>query len=81
MPTKRGSHLALSVERLERLCGRKLQRIALSATQRPLEEVAHYLGGAEVTRASDEADDAVSAPPEVSPLRWPTTADSPRRKT
>ncbi len=47
VPTKRGSHLALSLERLEVLCGRKLQRIGLSATQRPLEEVAHYLGGAE----------------------------------
>ncbi len=45
VPTKRGSHLALSLERLEHLCGRKLQRIGLSATQRPLEEVAHFLGG------------------------------------
>src|SRR2546421_9592629 len=47
VPTKRGSHLALSLERLEVLCGRKLQRIGLSATQRPLEEVATFLGGAE----------------------------------
>ena len=47
VPSKRGSHLALSVERLEHLCGRKLQRIGLSATQRPLEEVAHFLGGVE----------------------------------
>jgi ATP-dependent Lhr-like helicase len=46
VPTKRGSHLALSLERLEELCGRKLQRIGLSATQRPLEEVARFLGGA-----------------------------------
>src|SRR6185369_15138796 len=45
VPSKRGSHLALSLERLEQLCGRPLQRIGLSATQRPLEEVAHYLGG------------------------------------
>src|SRR5262249_24893467 len=44
-PTKRGSHLALSLERLERLTGQKLQRIGLSATQRPLEEVARFLGG------------------------------------
>ena len=51
VPTKRGSHLALSLERLEALCGRKLQRIGLSATQRPLEEVAHYLGGAETAEA------------------------------
>ncbi len=44
--TKRGAHLALSLERLEHLCGRPLQRIGLSATQRPLEEVARFLGGA-----------------------------------
>src|SRR3990172_8464239 len=42
--TKRGAHLALSLERLEEAAGRRLQRIGLSATQRPLEEVARYLG-------------------------------------
>ncbi len=47
VPTKRGAHLMLSLERLEALCGRRLQRIGLSATQRPLEEVARFLGGAE----------------------------------
>ena len=47
VPTKRGAHMALSLERLEALCGRKLQRIGLSATQRPLEEVARFLGGAD----------------------------------
>src|SRR5512146_2176952 len=51
-PSKRGSHLALSLERLEALCGRRLQRIGLSATQRPLDEVAHFLGGAETARPS-----------------------------
>jgi ATP-dependent helicase Lhr and Lhr-like helicase len=51
VPSKRGSHLALSIERLEHLCGRRLQRIGLSATQRPLEEVARYLGGVEVPPA------------------------------
>ncbi|KAF1704088.1 DEAD/DEAH box helicase [Pseudoxanthomonas kaohsiungensis] len=51
---KRGSHLALSLERLEALCGRPLVRIGLSATQKPVEEVARFLvGGANVypTRA------------------------------
>jgi ATP-dependent helicase Lhr and Lhr-like helicase len=48
VPTKRGSHLALSIERLERTAGRRLQRIGLSATQRPLEEVARFLGGVDV---------------------------------
>jgi ATP-dependent Lhr-like helicase len=43
--TKRGSHLALSLERLERICDSPPQRIGLSATQRPLEEIAHFLGG------------------------------------
>jgi ATP-dependent helicase Lhr and Lhr-like helicase len=43
--TKRGAHLALTLERLEHLAGRPLQRIGLSATQRPLEEVARFLVG------------------------------------
>ena len=47
VPGKRGAHLALSVERLEHLCGKPLQRIGLSATQRPVEEVARFLGGLE----------------------------------
>nr|MBP9645304.1 DEAD/DEAH box helicase [Pseudoxanthomonas sp.] len=42
---KRGSHLALSLERLEALCGRPLLRIGLSATQKPVEEVARFLVG------------------------------------
>src|SRR5215216_2473569 len=44
--TKRGAHLALTLERLEQLAGRPLQRIGLSATQRPLEEVGRFLVGA-----------------------------------
>jgi ATP-dependent Lhr-like helicase len=43
--TKRGAHLALSLERLETLTERSPQRIGLSATQRPLEEIARFLGG------------------------------------
>jgi ATP-dependent helicase Lhr and Lhr-like helicase len=43
---KRGSHLALSLERLASLCGKGLQRIGLSATQKPIEAVARFLVGA-----------------------------------
>jgi ATP-dependent helicase Lhr and Lhr-like helicase len=42
---KRGAHLALSLERLEALLGRSPARIGLSATQKPIEEVAHFLTG------------------------------------
>src|SRR6266542_1317015 len=43
--TKRGAHLALSLERLEQLNARPPQRIGLSATQRPLSTIARFLGG------------------------------------
>ncbi|MGA9547515.1 MAG: DEAD/DEAH box helicase, partial [Rhodomicrobium sp.] len=43
--SKRGSHLALSLERLEALAGKPLLRIGLSATQKPIETVAHFLAG------------------------------------
>ena len=43
--TRRGAHLALSIERLASLCDRPPQRIGLSATQRPVEEVARFLVG------------------------------------
>ncbi len=57
VPSKRGAHMAFSLERLEALVGtsfpgRRLQRIGLSATQRPLEEVARFLGGAETVVSS-----------------------------
>ncbi len=48
--TKRGAHLALSLERLEVLSARAPQRIGLSATQRPLTTVAAYLGGRQPTQ-------------------------------
>src|SRR5918912_1193602 len=43
--TKRGAHLALSVERLQRLVDAPIQRVALSATQRPLEEIGRFVSG------------------------------------
>src|SRR5437868_12256256 len=49
---RRGAHLALSIERLAALTKRPLQRIGLSATQNPIEEVARFLVG---TRAIDQA--------------------------
>jgi ATP-dependent Lhr-like helicase len=53
VPTKRGAHLALTLERLQALTGKPLQRIGLSATQRPLEEVARFLGGVETQGTSE----------------------------
>ncbi len=44
-PTKRGAHLMLSLERLAAITGQAPQRIGLSATQRPLDEIARFLGG------------------------------------
>ena len=43
--TKRGAHLALSLERLERLVEAPVQRIGLSATQRPLDEIGRFVSG------------------------------------
>src|SRR5262249_51208334 len=44
-PNKRGSHLALSLERLASLCGGSLLRVGLSATQKPIDTVARFLVG------------------------------------
>src|SRR5712671_3110436 len=49
-PNKRGSHLALSLERLSALCPQRLLRIGLSATQKPIEDVAQFLIGAGESR-------------------------------
>ena len=51
--TKRGAHLALSVERLDRLSGEPVQRVALSATQRPIEEIGRFVSGARPIRIVD----------------------------
>src|SRR5262245_16814416 len=47
VPTRRGAHLAVSLERLADICETPPQRIGLSATQRPLDVVARFLGGSE----------------------------------
>ena len=54
--TKRGAHLALSLERLECLTARPPQRIGLSATQRPVETIARFLGGVGPGRAGESRD-------------------------
>ncbi len=51
--TKRGAHLAVTVERLERLVDEPFQRIGLSATQRPLEEIGRFVSGARPIRLVD----------------------------
>ena len=54
--SKRGVHLALSLERLEALAGRKLTRVGLSATQKPIEDVARFLVGTRNLNADGSAD-------------------------
>jgi len=73
VPTKRGAHLALTLERLEALTRRRIQRIGLSATQRPLEEVARFLGGAEEkgTGIREQGTGAISDEPGASFFRRP----------
>src|SRR5438876_5077097 len=66
VPTKRGAHLMLSIERLAALRDESagaLQRIGLSATQRPLDEVARFLGGVE--RVSSQRRKSTDAEAEI----------------
>ena len=85
-PTKRGAHLMLSLERLEEITSRPPQRIGLSATQRPLEEVAHFLGGwsarrARRARSPSSTPASASRSRSTSSSRWRTWATSARRRT
>ncbi len=57
--SRRGAHLALSLERLDHVAGRPLQRIGLSATQRPIDEVARFLVGVGGVEADGRADCAI----------------------
>ena len=56
---KRGSHLALTMERLDHLAGRRLPRIGLSATQKPIEEIAQLLVGTDRRAADGRPDCAI----------------------
>ena len=72
--SKRGTHLALSLERLDLLAGRDVQRVALSATVRPVEQVAAFLGGDRAVKvvapaASKQWEVMVSTPSLTDP--WP----------
>ena len=85
VPSKRGAHMALSLERLEALTGRRLQRIGLSATQRPLEEVARFLGGSDtsgtsITQSMTELPQAEEIEAEVSSVLMEVAGDEADRK-
>ncbi|HEU5213184.1 MAG TPA: DEAD/DEAH box helicase [Gaiellaceae bacterium] len=85
--TKRGAHLALTVERLERLVEEPFQRVGLSATQRPLEEIGRFVSGGRPIELVDagrakELDLQVVMPvedmrelPSNTPLSYPVPAD------
>ena len=66
-PNKRGAHLSLCLERLEHIATRRLTRVGLSATQRPIEEVAQFLVGSSTRPGKDlfDVSDATTraAPP------------------
>jgi ATP-dependent Lhr-like helicase len=74
VPTKRGAHMALSLERLAAIAAAPPQRIGLSATQRPLDEVARFLGGTRLRRSAATAGQAGTAG--SSKLRLPHPEDA-----
>ncbi|SFC52791.1 ATP-dependent helicase Lhr and Lhr-like helicase [Nocardioides terrae] len=85
--TKRGAHLALTLERLDALLEQPAQRIGLSATVRPLEEVARFLGGSQPVEivappANKEWDLKVVVPVEdmTAPEEYDDEGDDPQRR-
>ena len=77
--TRRGAHLALSLERLQQVADDRLVRLGLSATQKPIEDVARFLVG---TRAID-ADGRARARSSTKAIvvKWTSTSRSPARRS
>jgi ATP-dependent Lhr-like helicase len=71
--SKRGSHLALSLERLDALCGRRATRVGLSATQKPIEAAARFLVGSAHAEACAIVDIGHGKPRDLA-LELPQTA-------
>ncbi|GLW08534.1 DEAD/DEAH box helicase [Microtetraspora sp. NBRC 13810] len=75
--TKRGAHLALSLERLDALLERPAQRIGLSATVRPVSEVAAFLGGTRPATVVQPPSDKVIEVDVIVPIEDMTELDRP----
>ena len=87
LESRRGAHLALSLERLEHVAGRPLQRIGLSATMEPIEEVAKWLVGRADEQMSGWADERMggcggssSAPPLICSSALPLIVNEGHRR-
>ncbi|MFC4529579.1 DEAD/DEAH box helicase [Sphaerisporangium dianthi] len=78
--TKRGVHLALTLERLDALLARPAQRIGLSATVRPVSEVAAFLGGARPTTVVQPPSEKVIEVDVVVPVEDMTELDTAPRQ-
>ena len=74
LETRRGAPLALSLERLDHVAGRRLQRVGLSATQKPIEEVAGWLAGETEGRKDGKTEGCQNAPMQEAP---PTSVNFP----
>src|SRR3954452_2049536 len=63
--TRRGAHLGITLERLQQVAEQPLLRLGLSATQKPIEEVAKYLGGSGVGCREPETEDLNNSDPRL----------------